>query len=834
MQLRYTLLMVFSRFLSQPDGGREGRVDSQVGTFGGVGGSFLFPVPHPVSPSLLAASGRSVLTRQKEAQGEEQEEQQEGTSNKQANNNTPPHTHASMDLSKILSPAVEVEEAHDYNRQGSRHPYMPPPQQRQRSESGRPERYSADEMQCAVAILQDFHPHHHHHHPQRQQKQQSQQQMEQERVVVRRGRELVFEKEQKTEADDEDEDEDDEDEHEEDEHEEKPRSEQTSAWSGGDLMSKLDLLVQADEMIQNTKPTKPPHAPSSPKSTTATSATPTKYLRSGVWTRAEEEYAAALIYYFLKGILSLKEGTTLRKFLAEKLCCNRRRVSMKLATESIANKKIPRKVGASVFVALHPAPSPQERDDVADTLDALRRLCFDPLGSPGIENRHRPQQRLGEELPELLHREPKLERRSPQKKTQREHTQHHNHASVKQESGNARETAKTKSTYASDAMRSPTLGGGNIKRRKPTIIRTGFETLEEESYVSAMFEYFMAGVLDLPDGTKLISYLCEQLECSPKTLSMKLAPRRLGERKFPDNLGSITYIHKDSKKNSFLFDRATVEKQLQELRFACFDYRNTTPMPPLQPKSVGGHENSHSHASKSERKNSNASSSGAPSPSRLFSRSGPWSREEEVYAASLIDCFFKGVLDIAEGTTLRAFLSSRLCCNPMRISKKLASEWIADIKIPKKLGSSTFVRRGSVTAQEHGETEEALRKLQHAYLHSETIKEDIIVAGVKHPRQEAPEDDDDDDDDEGGHSSDASSSDDLASLGEKSPKKIRKVLANYSNSPAAKASSSVVKKTSTSASRRKLGKAVHLKSRSPSPSSSSSTAAYERVAPLAY
>ena len=54
-------------------------------------------------------------------------------------------------------------------------------------------------------------------------------------------------------------------------------------------------------------------------------------------------------------------------------------------------------------------------------------------------------------------------------------------------------------------------------------------------------------------------------------------------------------------------------------------------------------------------------------------RSGKWTREEEHLAKSLIVKFNSGQLkDCENGCTLRSYLSSRLNCNPMRISKKLA------------------------------------------------------------------------------------------------------------------------------------------------------------------
>eukprot|EP00937_MAST-01D_sp_MAST-1D-sp2_P001938 g1938.t1 len=57
-----------------------------------------------------------------------------------------------------------------------------------------------------------------------------------------------------------------------------------------------------------------------------------------------------------------------------------------------------------------------------------------------------------------------------------------------------------------------------------------------------------------------------------------------------------------------------------------------------------------------------------------LSRKGKWTREEEDYANKLIEHFHSGVLPIAEGTTLRCFLSNILNCEPMRISKKFAGK----------------------------------------------------------------------------------------------------------------------------------------------------------------
>lgn len=70
-------------------------------------------------------------------------------------------------------------------------------------------------------------------------------------------------------------------------------------------------------------------------------------------------------------------------------------------------------------------------------------------------------------------------------------------------------------------------------------------------------------------------------------------------------------------------------------------------------------------------------------------RSGKWLREEEAYAELLIDLFEKGhVNDCQNGTTLRAYLSQKLHCAPMRISKKYAGRGIGKMVYLSKLTSA--------------------------------------------------------------------------------------------------------------------------------------------------
>lgn len=55
-------------------------------------------------------------------------------------------------------------------------------------------------------------------------------------------------------------------------------------------------------------------------------------------------------------------------------------------------------------------------------------------------------------------------------------------------------------------------------------------------------------------------------------------------------------------------------------------------------------------------------------------RRGKWTQEEEDFANKIIHDFKHGKLPLAEGTTLRTFLSKVLNCDPMRISKKFVGK----------------------------------------------------------------------------------------------------------------------------------------------------------------
>ena len=55
-------------------------------------------------------------------------------------------------------------------------------------------------------------------------------------------------------------------------------------------------------------------------------------------------------------------------------------------------------------------------------------------------------------------------------------------------------------------------------------------------------------------------------------------------------------------------------------------------------------------------------------------RRGKWTVEEEAYVARVIRDFNYGYLDAPAGTTLRTYLSDKLKCDPMRITKKFTGD----------------------------------------------------------------------------------------------------------------------------------------------------------------
>jgi hypothetical protein len=96
-------------------------------------------------------------------------------------------------------------------------------------------------------------------------------------------------------------------------------------------------------------------------------------------------------------------------------------------------------------------------------------------------------------------------------------------------------------------------------------------------------------------------------------------------------------------------------------------------------------------------------------------RSGKWTSEEEAYADVLIEVFEKGHIDEKNGCTLRSFLSRRLHCAPMRISKKYAGKGIGKMVFLSKSTISTFDGFGSAA---YNASMEKLREVEGAFIKS--------------------------------------------------------------------------------------------------------------------
>lgn len=91
-----------------------------------------------------------------------------------------------------------------------------------------------------------------------------------------------------------------------------------------------------------------------------------------------------------------------------------------------------------------------------------------------------------------------------------------------------------------------------------------------------------------------------------------------------------------------------------------------------------------------------------PSPRQSMPlRKGKWTIEEEMYTSAIIREFERGMLDCAPGTTLRSYLSEKLHCDPMRITKKFAGDASIGKRVftPSKHTADTAVEMSRVRAE---------------------------------------------------------------------------------------------------------------------------------------
>lgn len=103
--------------------------------------------------------------------------------------------------------------------------------------------------------------------------------------------------------------------------------------------------------------------------------------------------------------------------------------------------------------------------------------------------------------------------------------------------------------------------------------------------------------------------------------------------------------------------------------------RSINPIASLH-KKVQGRERSNSVPSSLISNRTHTSPRAQPSTTSKSSnlRRGKWTAEEEAYVARVIQDFNNGHLNAPAGTTLRTYLSDKLNCDPMRITKKFTGE----------------------------------------------------------------------------------------------------------------------------------------------------------------
>jgi hypothetical protein len=116
-----------------------------------------------------------------------------------------------------------------------------------------------------------------------------------------------------------------------------------------------------------------------------------------------------------------------------------------------------------------------------------------------------------------------------------------------------------------------------------------------------------------------------------------------------------------------------------------------------------------------------STSTAASFPQQPQRRSGKWTVEEEEYANILIEVFNRGAVfeDLQNGITLRSFLSRKLFCEPMRISKKFAG---------KGIGKKVYIKNPNISTN-------AVFALQHPTTTTPTNRSNSIMMMISRLRE---------------------------------------------------------------------------------------------------
>jgi len=106
----------------------------------------------------------------------------------------------------------------------------------------------------------------------------------------------------------------------------------------------------------------------------------------------------------------------------------------------------------------------------------------------------------------------------------------------------------------------------NEEEKKAT--RKGKWTIEEEEFTTRIIEFFNSGLLELPDGTTLRSYLAEKLNCDPMRITKKFSGQSsLGKRIFHSSSGRQREERMNRTASSQTLAAAQRELSMLESRF---------------------------------------------------------------------------------------------------------------------------------------------------------------------------------------------------------------------------------------------------------------------------
>lgn len=238
--------------------------------------------------------------------------------------------------------------------------------------------------------------------------------------------------------------------------------------------------------------------------------------RKGKWSSEEIAYASFMLKHFELGTLNLTAGTTLRSYLSKQLRCDPMRISKKLAGGSFNGMPIAKKLGKRLYIPAQQAVSEEDKKMVEDVDKELNFLEDKFLHRVQKENL------LEKSASQVLKRRRKLEK------------------ALKLE-------------------------------------RCGPWVPQEEEFLLKLIEHFMDGLLNVPKGTTLRSYLAAQLRCDPMRISKKLTSPKLRNYTIPKRIGTTSFVGKRTEVNEK--DCILVDQQVEAARQAFYTATGLKPLP---------------------------------------------------------------------------------------------------------------------------------------------------------------------------------------------------------------------------------------------------------------